>query len=129
MPASGGRVPRRAGHQAPPPPDRLYRSHRRQARMSADPEARRGPPIQLLNFGCGGTYHPDWVNLDAAPVSPQVTAHDVRRPFPYVANRFDGLYGSHVLEHLQPPAAMRLLRECFRVLRPGGIVRIVVPDL
>src|SRR5207302_349822 len=41
----------------------------------------------------------------------------------------DAVYGSHVLEHLEPEAAMRLLRECFRILKPGGIVRIVVPDL
>ncbi len=97
--------------------------------MSAEPEARRSPPIQLLNFGCGRVYHPEWINLDTAPDSSEVIAHDVRRAFPYPADSFDGLYGSHVLEHLQPQAGMRLLRECFRILKPGGIVRIAVPDL
>jgi len=97
--------------------------------MSPEREARRGPPLRLLNFGCGSTYHSEWVNLDAAPVSPEVIAHDLRRGFPHAADSFDAVYGSHVLEHLDPQAGMRLLQECFRVLKPGGIVRIVVPDL
>ncbi|MGH8678073.1 MAG: class I SAM-dependent methyltransferase, partial [Burkholderiales bacterium] len=85
--------------------------------------------VRLLNFGCGATFHPAWVNLDSSPVSPQVIRHDLREPFPFPANSFDGVYGSHVLEHLEPDAAIRLLKECHRVLKPGGIVRVVVPDL
>ena len=97
--------------------------------MSEDIRAARPSAERLLNFGCGATFHPDWTNLDASPVSPGVIAHDVRRGFPYSESAFDAVYGSHVLEHLEPEAAMRLLRECFRILKPGGIVRIVVPDL
>jgi predicted SAM-dependent methyltransferase len=85
--------------------------------------------MSLLNFGCGGAFHPEWVNLDAAPADPRVTAHDLRRGFPFSAGSFDAAYGSHVLEHLEPDAASRLLRDCHRILRPGGILRIVVPDL
>ena len=39
------------------------------------------------------------------------------------------IYGAHVLEHLYLTDAQRLLGECKRVLRPGGVVRLVVPDL
>jgi hypothetical protein len=39
------------------------------------------------------------------------------------------VYHSHILEHLQPELGKKFLRECFRVLAPGGIVRVVVPDL
>ena len=85
--------------------------------------------MKLLNFGCGSTFHPDWVNLDTAPVSTQVIAHDLRRGFPFADETFDVVYGSHVLEHLDPAEAIRLLNECFRVLKPNGIVRVVVPDL
>lgn len=85
--------------------------------------------MKLLNFGCGSTFHPDWVNLDAAPVSTQVIAHDLRRGFPFADETFDVVYGSHVLEHLEPAEAIRVLRECIRVLKPNGIVRVVVPDL
>ena len=85
--------------------------------------------MRLLNFGCGETTHPDWTNLDASPVSPDVIAHDLRRRFPFADGAFDAVYGSHVLEHLEPDAASRLLGECHRILRSGGILRIVVPDL
>ena len=97
--------------------------------MSAAPQAGVGLPIRLLNVGCGDTHHPAWVNIDVAPVSPEVVVHDLRRPLPYAADTFDGLYASHVLEHLQPPSCMRLLQECFRILKQSGIVRIAVPDL
>jgi len=83
----------------------------------------------LLNFGCGATYHPDWTNLDASPVSPDVIAHDLRSRFPFVDDTFDAVYGSHVLEHLEPAAALAVLQDCCRILKPKGIIRIVVPDL
>lgn len=67
--------------------------------------------------------------MDAFPVSPAVTAHDLRKRFPFADGSFDAVYGSHVLEHLEPAAAKVLLRDCFRILKPGGIVRIAVPDL
>jgi SAM-dependent methyltransferase len=84
---------------------------------------------RLLNFGCGSSLHPDWVNVDVQPGVPGVIAHDLRRPLPFPAASFDAAYGSHVLEHLEPDAAARLIGECRRVLRPGGVVRLVVPDL
>ena len=88
-----------------------------------------GGSTRLLNFGCGEITHPAWTNLDASPVSPDVIAHDLRRRFPFADGTFDAVYGSHVLEHLEPAAAEKLLEDCFRILRPRGIVRIAVPDL
>lgn len=85
--------------------------------------------MRLLNFGCGLALHPDWVNIDSSSVVPGVIEHDLRRGLPFADDGFDAVYGSHVLEHLEPDAAARLLRECHRVLRPEGVVRIVVPDL
>ncbi|MEX2150262.1 MAG: methyltransferase domain-containing protein [Steroidobacteraceae bacterium] len=85
--------------------------------------------MRLLNIGCGNAFHPHWVNLDASPADRSVTAWDVRRGLPFEENSFAAVYGSHVLEHLEPVVAGRLLRECHRVLRPAGIVRLVVPDL
>ncbi len=74
-------------------------------------------------------FHPDWVNLDSSVSVPGVIKHDLRRGLPFPDASFDVAYGSHVLEHLEPGAAAQLLRECHRVLKPGGIARIVVPDL
>jgi predicted SAM-dependent methyltransferase len=48
---------------------------------------------------------------------------------PFGDNECDAVYHSHVLEHLRPEEAARLLAECFRVLKPGGTLRIAVPDL
>ena len=83
----------------------------------------------LLNLGCGDRFHPDWVNLDLVSCHPAVRACDLRRGIPYPDASFDVVYHSHVLEHLSRAAGAGFLRECARVLRPGGILRIAVPDL
>jgi ubiquinone/menaquinone biosynthesis C-methylase UbiE len=53
----------------------------------------------------------------------------LRRGIPFPSDIFDCVYHSHFLEHVDPDAVPTLLRECGRVLKPGGILRIVVPDL
>jgi len=58
-----------------------------------------------------------------------VIACDLRRSLPFPAGSFQAVYAAHVLEHLVPAEAVRLLAEVRRLLAPGGIVRIVVPDL
>jgi predicted SAM-dependent methyltransferase len=82
-----------------------------------------------LNIGCGSRFHPSWVNVDIAPQEASILRHDIRRPLPFDEMSFDAVYHSHVLEHLAPQEAQGLLRECRRVLRPGGILRVAVPDL
>jgi SAM-dependent methyltransferase len=54
---------------------------------------------------------------------------DVTRPFRYDDDTFEAVYASHLLEHLDPGVAERCLQEVRRVLRPGGVVRLAVPDL
>jgi SAM-dependent methyltransferase len=49
--------------------------------------------------------------------------------FPFPDNSFDAAYSSHVLEHFTLEQGEYLLKEALRVLRPGGLLRIVVPDL
>jgi SAM-dependent methyltransferase len=84
---------------------------------------------RFLNIGCGHRHHPAWVNLDMRASAPGVIEHDLRAPLPFPDGTFDLVYHSHTLEHLDRAEGERLLRECFRVLAPGGVVRIVVPDL
>ncbi len=55
--------------------------------------------------------------------------HDVRLGLPYPDATFDAAYVLHVLEHLMPRDAERLVAELLRVLHPGGILRVSVPDL
>ena len=85
--------------------------------------------MKLLNIGCGYITHPDWINLDIAPVSPIVKSFDLRRGLPAIEGSVDVCYNSHVLEHLSMGEAALLVQECFRVLKSGGIFRLVVPDL
>lgn len=85
--------------------------------------------MQLLNIGCGSTFHKDWDNLDMFSDSPYVRAHDLRKGLPYPDCSCHAVYSSHLLEHLKPNEASKLLSEMYRVLSPGGIVRLAVPDL
>ncbi len=62
-------------------------------------------------------------------MSPDIIIHDVRKPLPFQDNSIHAIYASHLLEHLYLEEAKRLLKECFRILQPGGILRMVVPDL
>jgi predicted SAM-dependent methyltransferase len=84
---------------------------------------------RMINLGCGRRIHPDWVNVDIAPRRPEVIRCDLSRGIPYADNAFDVAYHSHVLEHIRRADALPFLRECFRVLKPGGILRVATPDL
>jgi len=54
---------------------------------------------------------------------------DPRKKLPFIDGSIDYAYASHVLEHLALVDAQKLVNEILRVLKPGGIVRLVVPDL
>lgn len=85
--------------------------------------------MKCLNLGCGTRFHPDWVNLDSVAHSETVIKHDLRKGIPFEDRSFDVVYHSHVLEHFSYEAGRQFILECYRVLRPQGILRVVVPDL
>lgn len=87
------------------------------------------PAPYFVNLGCGGCFHPDWVNFDFVSQSPEVIQHDLRERLPLDDGSCAVVYHSHVLEHLPHASAPLLLRECHRVLAPDGFLHIVVPDL
>jgi len=84
---------------------------------------------KLLNLGCGKRFHKDWINIDIQSQSEYVIAHDLKKGIPYNDNEFDMVYHSHVLEHIPKNEAYNFLQECVRVLKPGGVLRIAIPDL
>lgn len=86
---------------------------------------------EFLNVGCGRRFSrdPRWLNVDLVPAVPEVRQIDVQDGLPFPADTFAAVYHSHVLEHLDPSAGLAMLRECHRILQPGGILRVVVPDL
>ena len=82
-----------------------------------------------LNVGCGGSGQLDWVNLDLFPASGVNCLWDARRSLPFSNGSCKGIFSEHFLEHLEPALeATTFLRECRRVLKPGGKIRLLVPD-
>ncbi len=84
-----------------------------------------------LNVGCGRHFYTGepWINLDMAPSDSAVISWDARTCLPMETNSCDVVYHSHVLEHFSETDGARLIEECHRVLKPCGILRVVVPDL
>lgn len=54
---------------------------------------------------------------------------DLTRPLPFRDGSIHAIFSSHVFEHLFMDEVERLVAECFRILEPGGVIRVVVPDL
>jgi SAM-dependent methyltransferase len=87
------------------------------------------PDLKMLNIGCGSNYHPDWINLDVSPADHNVLKVDINNGLPFSSEIVAVCYSSHVLEHLDKAGASGLTAECFRVLKHGGVIRLVLPDL
>ncbi len=85
--------------------------------------------LNYLDLGCGNRFHKDWVNIDMVSKNPYVISHNLLKGIPYPDNQFDVIYHAQVLEHIPKDKATDFIKECFRVLKPGGIIRIVVPNL
>ena len=82
-----------------------------------------------LNLGCGGRFRDGWVNVNFASTGVGVIAADLRKGIPFPDQSFDVIYHSHLLEHFPKADAPVFLKDCLRVLRPGGVIRMAVPDL
>ena len=59
----------------------------------------------------------------------KIMVRDVRKKLPFDDESIDVIYSSHLIEHLRKNEAENVLRECFRVLKKGGLFRLIVPDL
>jgi SAM-dependent methyltransferase len=100
-----------------------------------------------LNIGCGTSGIAGWVNIDNSPTillsrlplmrrllhtpdwAPDVRRIDVRKRIPFPDSSVQSIYSSHTFEHFTYDESLAVAKECFRVLGPGGVLRIVVPDL
>jgi len=104
--------------------------------------------VKKLNLGCGGKTPEGWINVDYAwgakiakvPLinkfgltklkwDEKILIHDLQKRFPWKTESIDVVYTSHTLEHFTREDGLRFLNECYRVLKKGGIIRIIVPDL
>lgn len=87
------------------------------------------PDCKGLNFGCGPYYRDGWMNVDCSSSVKTDAVLARGAPLPFRSNSFDRVYLGHVLEHIHWEECVPLLREISRVLRPGGTICCVGPDL
>jgi predicted SAM-dependent methyltransferase len=94
---------------------------------------------RFYNIGAGSFYHPCWTNIDNQSewydeifgVNSEMLEHDLflHEKLPVDDNSAELIYFSHILEHLNNESVQYILNESYRILKPGGIVRIVAPDI
>lgn len=102
-----------------------------------------------VQYGCGHSFGENWRNFDASPTlrieripflgrfvaknkqrfPTQVEYGDILKGLPIARSSCDAIYCSHVLEHLSLYDFRSALQQTHRHLKPGGIFRLVVPDL
>ncbi len=85
--------------------------------------------VQYLNLGCGNRYHPNWINIDISPNGLGVIPHDLSQGIPLPDASCDVVYHSHIIEHIRRVDALPFMQECYRVLKPNGVLRVATPDL
>lgn len=74
-----------------------------------------------IQFGCGGNILEGWKNHDSDV--------DITKPLPYPNESAHAILIEHCLEHVSGPDGFRFMKEAHRILVPGGILRICVPDI
>jgi predicted SAM-dependent methyltransferase len=85
--------------------------------------------INKLQLGSGFAAPAGWLGTDIAPQSDGVVYLDATKPFPFEDETFDYVHSEHMIEHISWHEGLFMLRECRRVLKPGGTIRIATPDL
>jgi predicted SAM-dependent methyltransferase len=89
----------------------------------------RNSQVRKLQLGTSNSLIGGWLNTDVLPTSREVVYLDATRRFPFRDNTFDYVCSEHMIEHIEYHDALFMLRECFRVLKPGGKIRMSTPDL
>ena len=85
-------------------------------------------PSPRLHIGCGDNHLEGWLNTELTPRGDQIFL-DATKPFPFSNDSFDLIYTEHMIEHIPHASARQMVGECRRVLRPGGTLRVVTPDM
>ena len=86
---------------------------------------------RFLNIACGDTFVEDeyWTNIDFTSHSPKIKKANILNGLPYKDNTFDVVYSSHFIEHIPIDSVNLFLKDVYRIMKPGGLLRIVTPDL
>ena len=75
--------------------------------------------MKKIQFGCGGNRLQGWENYDYEV--------DISKPLPFQDSVADAVLAEHVVEHVTIHQAWNFIEECFRILIPGGFLRLAVP--
>jgi len=84
--------------------------------------------VRKVQIGAGAIDKAGWLNTDIEPGENEAYL-DASRPFPLPGGSFQYVFSEHVIEHLTYEQALAMLKECHRVLAPGGKLRIATPNL
>lgn len=109
-----------------------------------------------INLGCGPIGKEDWINIDWGILAilhkyplvekmliklnlfpkgynikwpKNLKLHNCKKNLPFGSSSIDYIYTSHFLEHFKKFEAEKIIKDCYRILKKGGIIRIIVPDL
>jgi len=88
-----------------------------------------GVSSKNLHLGCGGNPIPGWLNSDYLPKNRDILHLDVTTRFPFENGSFDNVFSEHLIEHMPVADGRKMISECFRVLKDGGVLRTATPDL
>jgi predicted SAM-dependent methyltransferase len=92
-------------------------------------ETRGAPRLRCLHVGSGGHAIDGWIDLDLDPAPPVDVAANAGAALPFRTESIDRIHSEDFIEHVEAAAGKRFVGEAFRVLRRGGIMRLLTPDL
>jgi predicted SAM-dependent methyltransferase len=84
--------------------------------------------VRRLNWGCGRSPAPGWLNSDRNPGKGVDIVADIRDGLPIDDDSLDYVFSMHALQEVPLADLIPVLRELHRVLRPGGVLRLCLPD-
>ncbi len=85
--------------------------------------------VRKLQIGAHENMLPGWLNTDLYPQSLRSITLDATKQFPFPDCSFDYIFSEHQLEHISFGEGQVMLAECYRILKPGGRIRIALPSL
>lgn len=84
--------------------------------------------IPKLHIGGGWRRLDGWLNTDLELI-PDVMRMDATQRFPFRDGTFQYVYAEHMIEHVPYQKGVYMLQECHRVMRKGGVIRVITPNL
>ena len=84
--------------------------------------------VRKLHLGAGGNDPKGWLNTDLFPTREEVYLNAIK-PYPFSDGSFQYVFSEHMIQAVPWEGGIAMLKECYRVLAPGGKLRIVTPNL